>query len=93
VKSHQGFREKKELQVTLLSDPEKELTTQVGAWGEKKLYGKVTTGVIRSTFLVDPQGVVSQSWTKVKAKGHADIVYASLEELQKSVGARKQALK
>ena len=64
------FREKENLTITLLSDPDKEMLTAWGAFGEKKLYGKVVQGVIRSTFVVDEEGVIEHSWYNVKATGH-----------------------
>ncbi|MFE0625957.1 thioredoxin-dependent thiol peroxidase [Streptomyces sp. NPDC058864] len=64
------FREKESLKVTLLADPDKSVLTAYGAFGEKKLYGKVVTGVIRSTVVVDEQGRVEHAWYNVKATGH-----------------------
>lgn len=64
------FRARDDLTLTLLSDPDKSVMTAWGAYGEKKLYGKVVTGVIRSTFVVDPQGRIEQAWYNVKATGH-----------------------
>ena len=64
------FRERDHLSITLLSDPEKKVMQQWGAFGEKKLYGKVVDGVIRSTVVVDEQGTVSHAWYNVKATGH-----------------------
>ncbi|MBB1243600.1 thioredoxin-dependent thiol peroxidase [Streptomyces durbertensis] len=64
------FREKEELSVTLVGDPEKEVLTAYGAFGEKKLYGKVVTGVIRSTVIVDEDGKVERALYNVKATGH-----------------------
>jgi peroxiredoxin Q/BCP len=64
------FREKENLTITLLSDPEKEMLRTWGAFGEKKLYGKVVEGVIRSTFVLDEEGVVTHAWYNVKATGH-----------------------
>ncbi|WP_431946210.1 thioredoxin-dependent thiol peroxidase [Actinacidiphila sp. bgisy167] len=64
------FREKESLKVTLLADPDKSVLTAYGAFGEKKLYGKVVTGVIRSTVVVDEQGEVEHAWYNVKATGH-----------------------
>ncbi|MEG9225301.1 thioredoxin-dependent thiol peroxidase [Aeromicrobium sp. Sec7.5] len=64
------FRENDGLTITLLSDPEKEVLTAWGAFGEKKLYGKVVNGVIRSTFVVDPEGTISHAAYNVKATGH-----------------------
>ena len=63
------FREKDGLTITLLSDPEKEVLTAWGAFGEKKLYGKVVQGVIRSTFVVE-DGTVALAQYNVKATGH-----------------------
>ena len=82
VKSHCGFIAKQELGVTLLSDPEHSLIEAAGAWQKKKLYGKEYMGVVRSTALIDPQGVVREVWSKVKPSGHADEVLARLRELR-----------
>ncbi|WP_238419017.1 thioredoxin-dependent thiol peroxidase [Gordonia sp. 'Campus'] len=54
----------------LLSDPEKKVLTEWGAFGEKKMYGKTVTGVIRSTFLVDPDGTIALAQYNVRATGH-----------------------
>ncbi|WP_404959908.1 thioredoxin-dependent thiol peroxidase [Streptomyces sp. 147326] len=64
------FREQESLKVTLVSDPEKETLTAYGAYGEKKLYGKTVTGVIRSTVVVDEAGKVEHAFYNVKATGH-----------------------
>ncbi|EDY44417.1 thioredoxin-dependent thiol peroxidase [Streptomyces sp. SPB074] len=64
------FREKEELRVTLVSDPSKEVMEAYGAFGEKKLYGKTVTGVIRSTIVVDEEGKVERALYNVKATGH-----------------------
>jgi len=64
------FRDRDGLTITLLSDPEKEVLTAYGAFGEKKLYGKVVEGVIRSTFVIDPEGKVELAQYNVKATGH-----------------------
>ncbi|MFJ6485288.1 thioredoxin-dependent thiol peroxidase [Streptomyces sp. NPDC091682] len=64
------FREKEDLKVTLVSDPDKETLTAYGAYGEKKLYGKTVTGVIRSTVVVDEEGKVEHAFYNVKATGH-----------------------
>ncbi len=66
----QTFREKQELAFPLLSDPEKKTLTAWGAFGEKKLYGKVVNGVIRSTFLVDEAGKIEVAQYNVRATGH-----------------------
>lgn len=64
------FRERDNLTITLLSDPDKAVMTSYGAFGEKKLYGKVVQGVIRSTFVVDEEGKVEHAMYNVKATGH-----------------------
>lgn len=64
------FRNEGGLNFTLLSDPSKETMTEYGAFGEKKLYGKTVVGVIRSTFVIDEDGVIEQAQYAVKAKGH-----------------------
>jgi peroxiredoxin Q/BCP len=64
------FRARDGLTITLLSDPDREVLTAYGAFGEKKLYGKVVQGVIRSTVVVDPEGVVALAQYNVKATGH-----------------------
>jgi thioredoxin-dependent peroxiredoxin len=64
------FREKEGLTITLLSDVDKDVLTAWGAFGEKKLYGKVVEGVIRSTFVVDADGKIELAQYNVKATGH-----------------------
>lgn len=78
VKSHLGFREKHGLAFPLLSDPEKRVSALYGAYGEKKMYGKTVTGIIRSTFIIDPKGTIKNIWRGVKAAGHVDTVLDSL---------------
>ena len=64
------FRERDGLTITLLSDPDKQVHNAYGTYGEKKLYGKTIEGVIRSTFVVDEEGKVSDARYNVKATGH-----------------------
>lgn len=64
------FQERDGLTFPLLSDPDKQVLTAYGAFGEKKLYGKVVTGVIRSTFVISPTGVIEHAFYNVKATGH-----------------------
>jgi peroxiredoxin Q/BCP len=73
-KKHQAFRAKYGLDFPLLSDPSHEVMAAYGAWGEKTLYGKKSVGVIRSTFLIDGEGVIVRAWYHVRAKGHAEKV-------------------
>ncbi len=64
------FRERDSLSLILLSDPDRAVMQEWGAFGEKTMYGKTVTGVIRSTFVVDEQGVISLAQYNVKATGH-----------------------
>ena len=64
------FREKEGLTFPLLADPDKEVLTTWGAFGEKQMYGKTVTGVIRSTFVVDPDGKIEVAQYNVRATGH-----------------------
>ena len=67
VKSHKTFEEKYALPFTLLSDPDKEVIQAYGVWQEKKNYGKVSMGVVRSTYLIDEQGIIVKALGNVKA--------------------------
>ena len=64
------FAKAEDLPFTLLSDPDHTVMEKYGAWGEKKLYGKVVTGVIRSTFIISPTGKIELARYNVKATGH-----------------------
>jgi len=64
------FRDKEGLTFPLLSDPDHAVLQAYGAYGEKVLYGKKTVGVIRSTFVIDPEGVIEKAMYGVKATGH-----------------------
>jgi thioredoxin-dependent peroxiredoxin len=66
------FREHESLNFPLLSDPETTTLQAYGAYGEKKLYGKATVGVIRSTFIVDADGKIEKAFYNVKATGHVE---------------------
>lgn len=79
---HRNFIEKKDLKITLLSDEDKDLCNAFGVWQLKKFMGKEYMGVVRSTFIVDTQGIVAAAWESVKVKGHVDEVKTKLEALQ-----------
>lgn len=79
---HRDFIEKKDLNITLLSDEEKGMLQAYGVWQMKKNYGKEYMGIVRSTLIIDPKGVVKALWKNVKVKDHARIVKEKLEELQ-----------
>ena len=81
VASHQKFRASQELPFPLLADPDKTLLTARGAFGKKIMYGKEVEGIIRSTFLIDPQGVIRHVWPRVAVKGHVQAVLDTLEKL------------
>jgi peroxiredoxin Q/BCP len=83
VASHKKFREKHRLAVQLLSDSEHRVLEAYGAWGIKKMYGKEYAGVVRSSVLIDPQGVVRLTWPKAKSKDHAQEVLDALRGLLK----------
>jgi peroxiredoxin Q/BCP len=77
--SHKKFATKYKLPFTLLSDPDRKVMEQYGAWGEKVLYGKKVTGVIRSTVWIGPDGKVKKHWKRVReAATHPDEVIAAL---------------
>lgn len=76
--SHQRFIDKYGLNFVLLSDPDRKVMTKYGAYGEKNLYGKTVTGVIRSTFVIGPTGRIEHVWYGVRANGHAAKVLAAL---------------
>jgi peroxiredoxin Q/BCP len=80
IESHERFKSKYDLPFLLLSDPALTVIKQFGAWGEKKNYGKVSMGIIRSTFMLDEEGRVLHCFGKVRTKDHA---LAVLEELDK----------
>ncbi len=101
VKSHQGFIQKCNLSIPLLSDPDLTLHKAYGAWGEKTMYGKKVLGCIRSTFLVK-DGRIKRVWPSVKVDGHADAVLQAIGELssggpsgapRKKAAAKKAAAK
>jgi thioredoxin-dependent peroxiredoxin len=72
------FREKESLGFPLLSDPDRTVLEAYGAYGEKKLYGKTTVGVIRSTFVISPDGKIEKAQYGVKATGHVGRLTAEL---------------
>lgn len=78
--SHRKFQMEHGLNFPLLSDPDHTLAELFGAWGEKSMYGRKYMGIIRSTFLIGPDGQIRHSWSKVKVKGHADDVLKVLGE-------------
>jgi peroxiredoxin Q/BCP len=82
-KSHQKFIDKNELKVQLLSDEEHKVLEDYGVWQEKQMYGKKYFGVVRSTVIINPRGIISAVWEKVRVKDHVKNVKEKLIELQK----------
>ncbi len=81
VKSHDKFKAKHDLKLTLASDEDKGMLEAYGVWVEKKMYGKTYMGVERSTFLIGADGKVAKVWRKVKVPGHAQAVLDALKGL------------
>lgn len=80
--SHQGFIAKHALNFTLLSDEDHKVMEEYGAWGEKMLYGKVSIGVIRSTFIIDEEGKILKTYYKVNTAVHGQAVSNYLRGLK-----------
>ena len=80
IQSHNKFRDKHGLNFILLSDPEKTVHMAYDAWGEKKLYGKVSLGTIRKTFLIDENGSIEKIWNKVAVATHGEDVVKYLDK-------------
>ncbi|GAB6908457.1 putative peroxiredoxin YgaF [Desulfosarcina cetonica] len=76
--SHAKFAQKHGLSVTLLSDPEHLVLERYGVWQKKKMAGREYMGIVRTTFLINPEGIIREVWEKVKVKDHADAVYKRL---------------
>jgi peroxiredoxin Q/BCP len=79
--SHEKFSSKFKLGFPLLSDEDTKVSTAYGAWGEKTMYGRKFQGMVRTTFLLDKEGVIRKVWPKVKVDEHADAVLAFLKSL------------
>ena len=80
VASHVKFAQKHELPFILLSDPELQAIQAYGVWQEKKLYGKVSMGVVRSTFIIDEQGMIEKVMPKVKPDTNAAEILSYIAE-------------
>lgn len=81
AKSHQKFIDKKELNLELLCDPDHQTAEAYGIWQLKKFMGKEYMGIVRSTFLIDPEGKIAHTWITVRVKEHASKVLAQLKTL------------
>lgn len=76
VESHKKFKEKNSFPFPLLSDPDGKVCEKYGVWQEKMLYGRKFMGIVRTTFVIGPDGKIKQIYEKVKVKGHAEEVLA-----------------
>jgi len=83
VDTHEKFKQLKNLEITLLSDPEHGVLEKYGVWKPKKMFGNEYFGVIRSTFIINPESKIVHKWEKVKVRGHVDEVKNKLKELKK----------
>lgn len=82
--SHDKFKAKHQLKVSLASDTDGEVVEAYGVWVEKSMYGRTYMGIERATFLIDRNGAVQRVWRKVKASGHAAEVLNAVRELNQS---------
>lgn len=78
VESHRKFREKYGLQFDLIADPEKKILEAYGVWGEKNMYGKKYMGVLRTTFIIDEEGIIQKIFEKVDTKDHTNQIIKNL---------------
>jgi peroxiredoxin Q/BCP len=81
LKSHEKFREKQAFPFQLISDPDESLCRLFDVIKEKSMYGRKFMGIVRSTFLIDEQGVLRQAWSKVRVPGHVDEVLEAVRAL------------
>ena len=84
LKSHQNFCAKQGFKFDLVSDGDEALCKAFDVIHEKNMYGKKVLGIVRSTFLIDPTGVIREAWRPVKVPGHAQAVLESLKQLRKA---------
>jgi peroxiredoxin Q/BCP len=78
ISSHQKFKQKYRLPFPLLADTDHRVAAAYGAWGEKSMYGRKYQGILRTTFLIDPEGRIARVFEKVRPAGHAAEVLATL---------------
>lgn len=83
TKKHRGFIQKQNLGITLLADETTQTSQNFGVWQMKKMCGKEYMGIVRSTFIISPEGKIAALWSNVKVAGHAEAVKQKLANLQK----------
>ena len=87
-KSHTKFKQKYNLPYTLIADEDHAIAESYGAWGEKMNFGRKYMGVLRTTYIIDPDGRVAQVFEKVKPENHAEEVAEALNVLSKARRSR-----
>lgn len=78
VKSHRSFSEKFDFRFNLIADTEKEILQAYGVWGEKNMYGKKYMGVLRTTFIIDENGIITEIFEKVDTKNHSEQILKTI---------------
>jgi thioredoxin-dependent peroxiredoxin len=81
VKAQEAFKKKHDLTIGLLSDEKHEMLAAYGVWSKKSMYGKTFMGILRTTFLLGPDGRIVHIWPKVKVEGHAEEVLKAAKAL------------
>jgi peroxiredoxin Q/BCP len=81
LKTHENFKAKHDFPFDLLSDADEKLCKQFDVIHEKNMYGRKVMGIVRSTFLIDGQGILQREWRKVRVKGHVDEVLDAIKSL------------
>ena len=84
LKKHHNFTDKHDLNFPILSDENGTVCEEYGVWVEKNMYGRKYMGIERTTFLIDPDGVIQDIWRKVQVNGHIDAVRTALEDKKKA---------
>ena len=87
-KSHTKFKEKFKLPYTLIADEDHAIAEAYGVWGEKTNFGRKYMGVLRTTYIIDPDGRIAQVFEKVKPENHAEEVAEALNVLSKDARSR-----
>jgi peroxiredoxin Q/BCP len=81
VEAQDKFKKKHKLSIALGSDPTHAMLTAYGVWGKKSMYGKTFMGILRTTYLIGPDGRIAKVWENVKVPGHAEAVLAAAQAL------------
>jgi len=82
IKAQDAFKAKHGLTIALASDETRKMLEAYGVWGKKSMYGRSYMGILRTTFLIGPDGRIAQIWKNVKVPGHAEAVLAAAKALQ-----------